>query len=95
LVRELQNRYYGAIDYYLAELRRAPVEYLRAAMTPVDRKNAEAIKARTELVSKNKLDQQFVNFLQRGVQRNPGLFGPLQAFRDGRGGRMRRPGERR
>jgi hypothetical protein len=92
MVRDLQNRYYGAVDYYLAELRRAPEQYLRVAMSPIDRKNPEAVKARTELISKNKLDQQFVQFLQRGVQRNPGLFGPLAAYRDGRGGRFRRPG---
>ena len=80
---ELRRRYYGAVEGLLTELRKEPVGYLKAAMVGGRRGNQEALQERNGLIRQYKLDEQFVQFLQRNIQRNPGLWGPLNEFRGG------------
>jgi mono/diheme cytochrome c family protein len=90
MVKEMQSRYYGAVEHFLGELGRAPEGYIRAATMAGNRRDAESLKKRNELIKVHKLEEQFVQYLQRGMQRNPALWGPLMAYRDGRGDRFRR-----
>ncbi len=86
-IKDLRNRYLDAVGYYLAEIQRAPAAYFKAAMLNGGRggKNQEALQARNEMIRKNKLDEQFVQYLQRGMLNNPAVFAPLRAFHEGRG----------
>jgi len=91
-IKELRDRYLDSVGYYLAEIQRAPAAYFQAAMTGGPRGgaggkggNQEALQARNELIRANKLDEQFVQYLQRGMLSNPAVFAPLRAFREGRG----------
>jgi mono/diheme cytochrome c family protein len=80
---ELRNRYYGAIDHYLQDFMRAPAAYLKAASFTARGGTEEAIKARNALQRENKLDEQFVQYLSRGIQRNPAVWGPLVQSKNG------------
>jgi mono/diheme cytochrome c family protein len=90
LVKQLQNRYYDVVEHFLGELRRAPAAYINAAFAAGNRRDEESLKKRNQLIRENKLEEQFVQYLQRGMQRNPGLWGPLNGFREGRGFKGRR-----
>jgi mono/diheme cytochrome c family protein len=94
MMKEMRGRYYSVVEDFLGELRRKPEAYIKAAFAAGNRRDEEAIKARNALIRENKLEEQFVQYLQRSMQRNPGLWGPLNAMREGRGmrGMRMRPG---
>ncbi len=82
--KELQTRYYDAVGFYLNEFRAKPAAYIQAALAGGGgKRDAEAILKRNEIIKKNSLDEQFVQFIGRGFQRNPGVWRPLMQFRNG------------
>ena len=85
-IKTLRDRYLDAVGFYLGELQRAPAAYIKAAMAGGLGKgrNQEALQERNAIISKNKLDEQYVQYLQRGMQRNPAVWAPLRAFHEGR-----------
>lgn len=81
---ELRNRYYSAAEYYTQDFMRVPGQYLQAAMKGVNRSNEAALKARNALIKEHKLDEQFVQFIQRGILRKPSVWGPLSEAKNGK-----------
>ena len=80
---ELRNRYYSAVEYYMKDFQRVPAAYIKAATLSLNRSNEEQLKARNALMRENKLDEQFIQYLVRGMQRNPSVWGPLGQMRNG------------
>ncbi|MEQ1852370.1 MAG: PSD1 and planctomycete cytochrome C domain-containing protein [Chthoniobacteraceae bacterium] len=83
LLAELRNRYLDATGYYLDEIQRAPAAYIRAAMLAGGKKDQATLIERNELIKKHNLDEQFVGYFTKGMQRNPAVWGPLLSFRSG------------
>ena len=83
-LKDIRDSYFNAVDHYLAELRRAPEAYLKAAIADGAGKgkkkgrDQEALLTRNELIQKNKLEEQFVQYLIKGMAINPGVWKPLQ-----------------
>ena len=80
---ELRNRYYDAAEYYTQDFMRVPGAYLRAAVNGTNRSNEASLKARNALIKEHNLDEQFVQFIQRAVQRNPSVWGALTQVKNG------------
>ena len=80
---ELRDRYYGAVEYYMKDFQRAPAAYIKAATLSQNRSSEEQLKARNALMRENKLDEQFVQYLGRGLQRNPSVWEPLAQMKGG------------
>jgi cytochrome c553 len=83
LVKELANRYLDTVGYYLGEIQRAPSAYIHAAMLGGGKRDQDSLPKRNELIKKNGLDEQFVQYFARGMQRNPTVWEPLLEFRGG------------
>ena len=80
---ELRNHYFDTVGGFLKDFYRVPAAYLKAATLAVNRSSEEAIKARNALIHDNKLEEQFVQYLTRGMQRNPSVWGPLAQVKSG------------
>ena len=80
---ELRNRYYDAVGHYIKDFARVPEAYIKAAMLSSNRSSEEAIKSRNALIRDNKLDEQFVQYFNRGLFRNPSVWGPLMQAKNG------------
>ncbi len=89
LLREMGNRYLDAVGYYLGEIQRAPAAYMHAAMLGSGKRDQKSLAAQNELIKKHNLDEQFVQFFAKGMQRNPAVWGPLLSFRNGSGFKMK------
>jgi Protein of unknown function (DUF1553)/Protein of unknown function (DUF1549) len=80
-MKQLRDRYFDTVDNYLSDFFKKPDAHLEAAMVLGGRgrgnQNAEALKKRNELIRKEKMDEQFVGFVQRAVAKNPRVFAPL------------------
>ena len=86
MTKELRDSYYDVAGFYLGELRRAPAAYLQAALAAgrgpgKGGPSAEALQARNDLIKKNNLDEQYVQFLGRALITNPAVFRPIQQIR--------------
>jgi mono/diheme cytochrome c family protein len=80
VAKELQNRYFDTVGDYLADFFRKPEAHLEAALAGQKARqnaNREAEQQRNKLIREEKLDEDFVQFIQRAVQKNPTVFGPL------------------
>jgi hypothetical protein len=80
-IRQLQNRYLETVDSFLSDFFKKPESHLEAALT-LGRKgrggqDAESMKRRNELIRKEKMDEQFVQYVQRAAAKNPRVFAPL------------------
>lgn len=87
-MRELRNRYFDTVGSYLEDFWAKPEPYLKAAVSTAGKgKGADAAgqKERNALIKEHGLDDQFLNYLSRGLQRVPSVWGPLYEIkRDGR-----------
>jgi hypothetical protein len=80
LIGQLKNRYFDTVGEYMSDFFRKPEAHLEAAMAAARGRaqpGGEAEKRRNELIRTEKLDEQFVQFIGRAVQRNPSVFAPL------------------
>jgi hypothetical protein len=82
LLKQMQNRYYETVADYLGDFFNKPEAYLEAALAaprgrPGAGANPEGEKRRNEIIRREKLDDQFVQFLQRAAIKNPTVFAPL------------------
>ena len=84
LIKSIGNQYYDLVGQQLAEFNREPGSYIRAAMTKGGR-NTKGGDAQKEMIAQYKLDAELVQFLGRGMQQNPSVWGPLTSFRNGGG----------
>jgi len=83
LQKELANRYLDAVGYYLSEIQRAPGAYMHAAMLGGGKGDQDSLTKRNEIIKKNGLDEQFVAYFGKGMQRNPAVWAPLLSYRSG------------
>jgi hypothetical protein len=77
---QLQSRYYDTVDSYLSDFFKKPDAHLEAALVAIGQgrnPNAEALKRRNELLRTEKMDEQFVQYVQRAAAKNPRVFAPL------------------
>ena len=83
ILRQMQGRYYDTVADYLDDFFSKPEAYLEAAIAGQRARlgkaggNGEGEKRRNEIIRNAKLDEQFVQFLQRAVVKNPTVFAPL------------------
>jgi len=89
LVKQVGNRYYDAIGGDLKDFFKAPGAYIRAACTG-DKKRAKGSPERKELIKQYQLDDEFVQFLSKGMQLNPSVWGPLMSFQKDGAGKYKR-----
>jgi Protein of unknown function (DUF1553)/Protein of unknown function (DUF1549)/Planctomycete cytochrome C len=80
-IAQLQNRYLDTVDSYLSDFFQKPESHLEAAfaLARKDRNgpDAETLKRRNELLRTEKLDEQFVQYVQRAAAKNPRVYVPL------------------
>jgi mono/diheme cytochrome c family protein len=79
-MKEMQNRYFDAVGDYLTDFWKKPEAYLKAAVATAGKgkgAGAEGMRERNALIRDNKLDDQFLNYLSRGLMRNVTVWGPL------------------
>ncbi|MEO6787526.1 MAG: PSD1 and planctomycete cytochrome C domain-containing protein, partial [Chthoniobacteraceae bacterium] len=92
LVKNLGNQYFNIVGKQLDEFYRDPGAYIRVAVAGGGRgpKGGKGNDQQKELIESYKLDRDLVQFLSRGIQQNPSVWGPLMSFRNGgsRFGRM-------
>jgi mono/diheme cytochrome c family protein len=84
LIKGIGDQYYDLVGKQLAEFYRAPGAYIRAATTSGGRKG-KGNDEQKEMIAQYKLDADLVQFLGRGMQQNPSVWGPLTSFRNGGG----------
>ncbi|MEO8353652.1 MAG: PSD1 and planctomycete cytochrome C domain-containing protein, partial [Chthoniobacteraceae bacterium] len=78
LVRTLQNRYYDIVAKDLLDFQAKPEAYFKAAIVVLKTRNkGQAELERNAILRQEKLDKDFVQYLQRAVIRNPTVYGPL------------------
>ena len=82
IMKEMQGRYFDTVGDYMGQFFNKPEAHLEAALSGQrgkagGAKNGEAEKRRNELIRTEKLDDQFVQLMQRAVVKNPTVFGPL------------------
>ncbi len=83
LIKGIGGQYYDLVGKELAEFYRVPGAYIRAATAGGGKgRGNEAQKA---MVEQYKLDAELVQFIGRGMQQNPSVWGPLSSFRNGGG----------
>ncbi len=78
--KEMQNRYFDVVGDYLGDFWKKPEAYLKAATATAGKgkgASAEGQRERNALIRENKLDDQFLNYLSRGLMRNVTVWGPL------------------
>ena len=81
IMKEMQTRYFDTVGDYMKEFFGKPDAYLEAALVgqrgKAGAKGGESDKRRNEIIRNEKLDDQFVQLIQRAVAKNPNVFGPL------------------
>jgi mono/diheme cytochrome c family protein len=88
LIKGIGNEYYDLVGKELAEIYRAPGAYIRAAFInggKMAKGNAKGNDPQKEMIAQNKLDAELVQFLGRGMQQNPSVWGPLASMKSGGG----------
>lgn len=79
-IAQLQNRYLETLDSYLSDFFKKPEAHLEAALVAIGKgrnPDAESLKRRNELLRSEKMDEQFVQYIQRAAAKNPRVFAPL------------------
>jgi hypothetical protein len=79
-MKQLQERYLDTVDAYLSDFYKKPEPHLEAALVYGRRgrnQDAETVKRRNELVRAEKMDEQFIQYIQRAAAKNPRVFAPL------------------
>ncbi len=78
LVHTLQNRYYDIVADNLQDFQAKPEAHLKAAVAAIKTRNREQAElGRNAILRQEKLDKDFVQYLQRALIRNPSVYGPL------------------
>ena len=79
LVKQLGNQYFDIIGGQLTEFHRDSGAYIRAALAGGGKGND----SQKEMIENYKLDRELVQFIARGIQQNPSVWGPLMAYKNG------------
>ena len=82
LVKQLGSQYLDIVGTQLNEFYRDSGAYIRAALAGGG-KGGKANTEQKDLIDNYKLDRELVQFLARGIQQNPSVWGPLMAYRNG------------
>jgi len=80
-MKQLQNRYLDSIASYMDDFFKKPEAHLKAALiygrNGRNDNNPENLKKRNELLRTEKMEEQFVQYIQRAAVKNPTVFAPL------------------
>jgi hypothetical protein len=83
LVKQLGNQYYDIVGSQLNEFHRDSGAYVRAALASGGNRGKGGSDRQKELIDNYKLDRELVQFLGRGIQQNPSVWGPLTSYKNG------------
>ena len=84
LVKNLGSQYLDIVGTQLNEFYREPGAYIRAALAGGGNRG-KGNDAAKDMIDNYKLERELVQFIGRGIQQNPSVWGPLMAFRSGGG----------
>ena len=84
LVKNLGNQYLDIVGTQLNEFYREPGAYIRAALAGGGNRG-KGNDAAKQMIDDYKLERELVQFIGRGMQQNPSVWGPLMSFKNGGG----------